>query len=581
MANSEDYLDGLLNSVKNVREDVSQAQAMSEQSRKRREEQRNKIKPDDDFMEASGLSGYVPERTTHENLRKIISEEDFLRSFEEELELDSSEYDSILQDFEQELEEEFQEEFSTTPEEYAETAEDEAENTAEDTTAHEESDSSFLQNIENIVSQAKEQIEQGENPFEEEETPAEAETEAETPNASEVEKQSPKEALESAPAAEKELSPLDAFAPDELDEMLDGPIGEPGEDLLEKYQQLHGMSEENGETPLMDENAEDADLMDLLSSDSEFDDLGALLEADENQTELAEAQAEFEEKANSEVEASAQNENASEGEGEEEGEKKGLLAKILSLFSKKKKDENEVLDINAEEGEDLTQENLDILKSLDEAEKKAEKPKKEKKKKEPKEKKPKEKKPKEKKPKKEKVKKEKKVDNSPVIPMKIILLFLLLGGSIVAFVTIGEKALGYQMHKNAAQSAYDKTDYLGAYQELMGVTLKEDDEELFKKSRLLADLQMKNREYNVMMSNKEYAMALDSLIIGVGRYNENVEEAKSFGIENEYIALGEELTQLLTNQFGISMEEALEIYQRNREDYSIRINQIIKEQNFE
>ena len=49
MANSEDYLDSLLNSVQTVRKDVTDAQKQTEAILREKQEQRNRRKPDDDF----------------------------------------------------------------------------------------------------------------------------------------------------------------------------------------------------------------------------------------------------------------------------------------------------------------------------------------------------------------------------------------------------------------------------------------------------------------------------------------------------------------------------------------------------
>ena len=81
------------------------------------------------------------------------------------------------------------------------------------------------------------------------------------------------------------------------------------------------------------------------------------------------------------------------------------------------------------------------------------------------------------------------------------------------------------------------------------------------------------------MTNEKYAMALDSLVIGVARYDEYYQEAKDLGIEKEYKEIGDGLIQLLSDQFGISREDAVAIYKLNREDYSIRLDQIIEECN--
>ena len=70
-------------------------------------------------------------------------------------------------------------------------------------------------------------------------------------------------------------------------------------------------------------------------------------------------------------------------------------------------------------------------------------------------------------------------------------------------------------------------------------------------------------------------MALDSLVIGVDRYEENLDEAKELGIEDEYTKLGDALAELLQDQYGVSSEDAVAMYQLNREDYSLRIDEII------
>ncbi len=101
MANAEDYLDDLLSSVSGVRQEVSQAYNQTQQQRQRQFEVRNRILADEDFMEASGLNSYEPIVTKHTNLRKALSEDDFLRSFEEEL--DSEDADDFLREFEREF----------------------------------------------------------------------------------------------------------------------------------------------------------------------------------------------------------------------------------------------------------------------------------------------------------------------------------------------------------------------------------------------------------------------------------------------------------------------------------------------
>ena len=567
MANSEDYLDGLLNSVQNVRKDVTDAQKQTEEILREKQEQRNKIKPQDDFMEASGIRDYKPEPSTHENLRKALSEDEFLKKFEEELDEDIDESDSFIREFEDEI---AQDELAYEQDELA------------------EQPASFMDNIENIVNQAKEQMEHEEQAEDTDEIPIlHVEDDAAEDNASANEEaeqiglDEEAEPDEDSLDVDDDLPALDGYGADEMDEQFakeseEASIGEAGEDLLAKYLEMNESGQDE-ESSLIDEDDDNIDLMGLLSGDDDLDDIGALLQADGEDAPLEEAQEAFDEmaeKTDTSSEESLQNvENQAADKAGEKG-LKALLAKIKAIFQKKEPDAK-VLDLSQTPQEDLGQENLEILKELSEAEAKSKKEKKEKKpKKEKKQKTPKEKKP--------KVKKEraprppKEPDNSPKIPTKLIVVFLILAMSIVVFVTITQRMTGYKLSMNEARTAYNAGDYFAAYEDLMGMDLKESDEDLFKKARLLGDLQKKNKEYQVFVKRKMYDLALDSLVSGVARYQDNLDEAKTLGIEEEYTKEGDALVQLLQDQYGVSVDDAVSMYQLNREQYSIKIDEIVE-----
>lgn len=559
MANSEDYLDGLLNSVQNVRKDVTDAQKQTEEILREKQEQRNKIKPQDDFMEASGIRDYKPEPSTHENLRKALSEDEFLKKFEEELDEDIDESDSFIREFEDEI--------------------------AQDELSYEQDEqpASFMNNIENIVNQAKEQLEHEEQAEDTDEIPILHidEDTAEDDESVNEEAEPEEDSLD----VDDDLPALDGYGADEMDEQFakdqgEASIGEAGEDLLAKYLEMNG-SEQDEESSLIDEDDDNIDLMGLLSGDDDLNDIGSLLQADGEDAPLEEAQETFDEmaeKTDTSSEEALQNvKNQAAGkEADKAGEKglKALLAKIKAIFQKKEPDA-EVLDLSQAPQEDLGQENLEILKELSAAEAKSKKEKKEKKpKKEKKQKVPKEKKPKVKKEKPQRMPKE--PDNSPKIPTKLIVVFLILAMSIVVFVTITQHMTGYKLSMTEARTAYNAGDYFAAYEDLMGMDLKESDEDLFKKSRLLGDLQKKNKEYQVFVKRKMYDLALDSLVSGVARYQDNLDEAKALGIEEEYAKEGDALVQLLQDQYGVSVDDAVSMYRLNREQYSIKIDEIVE-----
>ena len=664
MANSEDYLDGLLNSVKTVRDDVQNAEQMSAINAARRQNQRNKINPSDDFMQATGLDDFEPEVSGHSNLRRVLSEDDFLREFEAELGLDDADTDAIMRDFEEEMERDEMEFQKSLQNEQTEDAD-------QDEDLNQDDDKSFLENIENIVNQAKEEIENGtvetgfsseltdsfgdvaeidesgddeesEESFgvddlgnlgfgddeESEEESDAGESDAEEPAADDTEESEANEAgetegseVDEAGDAEEsveesseeiDLSELESIAGDaELDlsmdeaeepdlgateaseEDSDDPIGVSGENLLEKYAEMEAENMlNNPEESLLDENA-DVDLMDLLSGDGDLDDISQLLNADEEQEELPEAQEEFEAQADAAAGtdpndlAAGLNVDPSEEGEEAPAEKKGfgaIIEKIKSIFTKKDHDEEgeETVDVGSGEAEDMNQENMDILKTLEgEGAGEEEAPKKEKKKKEKKPKEPKPKKEKKPKPPKEKKpKKEKQPDNSPKIPMKYIIVFLLLAVSIVVLINVGQSVLSHRNSKANAELAFGKGDYITAYESLAGKKLtKDEDIQLFAQSRLLSDLQKRQHDYNLMVSLNKYDLALDSLIIGVVRYTENVDQADQYQVREQYDAIGMNLIDTLNAQYGLTQEDAISMSHMNREQYSIRINEIVDELN--
>ena len=559
MANSEDYLDGLLNSVQNVRKDVTDAQKQTEEILREKQEQRNKIKPQDDFMEASGIRDYKPEPSTHENLRKALSEDEFLKKFEEELDEDIDESDSFIREFEDEI--------------------------AQDELSYEQDEqpASFMNNIENIVNQAKEQLEHEEQAEDTDEIPilhidedTAEDDESVNEEAEQIRLDEEAEPEEDSLDVDDDLPALDGYGADEMDEQFakdqgEASIGEAGEDLLAKYLEMNG-SEQDEESSLIDEDDDNIDLMGLLSGDDDLNDIGSLLQADGEDAPLEEAQETFDEmaeKTDTSSEEALQNvKNQAAGkEADKAGEKglKALLAKIKAIFQKKEPDA-EVLDLSQAPQEDLGQENLEILKELSAAEAKS--------KKEKKQKVPKEKKPKVKKEKPQRMPKE--PDNSPKIPTKLIVVFLILAMSIDVFVTITQHMIGYKLSMTEARTAYNAGDYFAAYEDLMGMDLKESDEDLFKKSRLLGDLQKKNKEYQVFVKRKMYDLALDSLVSGVARYQNNLDEAKTLGIEEEYAKEGDALVQLLQDQYGVSVDDAVSMYRLNREQYSIKIDEIVE-----
>jgi len=210
--------------------------------------------------------------------------------------------------------------------------------------------------------------------------------------------------------------------------------------------------------------------------------------------------------------------------------------------------------------------------------KKAEKEKKKKKKKEAKEKAKKEKKEKPPKPKKEKKPKPpKEPDNTPPLPKKPVILIFLMVASFVALVVLGADLLGYSNQLTNAKNQYAKKNYSEAFAEISGIEIKEEDLALYEKYHVMAMVSVELEAYESLMSKNFYDMALDCLVRTIGRAEKYRADAEIYGCIQELNELELEAETILSETFGVSREEALEFYAyRDKKDYSIAIKNVIK-----
>ena len=422
MANSEDYLDGLLNSITKAKSENESAVQSEAIARRQRIERRTRLSADDDFMSANGLDEFEPVTSSRKNLHHFLSESDYLKQFEDELDaMETDEADEFLKEFEEEL--------SVEDAEYAaELTESPADafmgSVNERVSKEKKSAASDLENFSFDLSDADEKD------FEEEEASEDTQEELEpedilsgvqdilSVDEKSAEEEPSIDLMEETSEEAAEEAPLDDFMPENMpleEAPLDGAeeileaaeIGEEGEEATPEVEEIDlseldlggeeestigedflqpefsedALDNEDGsaeempeltdasvqEVPLMDESGEDVDLMDMLGDSGDLMDIGDLLSADENFEELDEARDEFEAAANEAVEEGTSLETEDEeGEG---GGLGGIFGKIMGIVQGifKKKDDEEEEDGTVEIGEnaptmeELAAEDADIL----------------------------------------------------------------------------------------------------------------------------------------------------------------------------------------------------------------------------
>ena len=345
----------------------------------------------------------------------------------------------------------------------------------------------------------------------------------------------------------------------------------------------------------------DQDLMDLLKSEDGLSDIGDMLNADEAGESIEDdGLSGFDDIS----EVSEDDEKPEETEAEtaaEKPKKEGFFAKLGKILFGEDEDEEEKPEEKVSLGrttmpdiEDLTDENLQILQSLEGTPEAAEEPqekeptpeeikakKKEekKKKKDEKEKPNKEKKeqtakkPKKERPKKEKLPKE--PDLTPPLPKVPVILIFIMAASFFALVMIATNLLGYSNSFTEAADAYSKGNYEEAYQQVAGVNVKEADSGEYEKYKIVATIDSEYKAYESLMQGEVYDMALDSLIRAIGRCDKYEQDAATYGCAGEVEKIKAQAVEALAI-FGISEEDAMNLYDIvDRKEYSKGIYNVL------
>ena len=277
-----------------------------------------------------------------------------------------------------------------------------------------------------------------------------------------------------------------------------------------------------------------------------------------------------------------------EKKGDGEGVKlPGFLAKFLNLMFGEDDEDPDVQVETADKSdtpEALAEESSQVLKAMEEEEassasggdddKDKKKKKKEKKKKEKKEKPKKE--PKPKKPPKPKKEKEPVPKGKP-LPKVPVVMIMIIAISLFVLIFLGTNLIGYSNMVQEAREDFDKGHYVEAYAVMAGADIKEDDIGLYESAKALASVQQELDAYYALMNIKKYDLALDALIRGHGHVDVVAAKAEEWDINTQLFKLRDEIEKQLMDQFNVTPEAAEAAYAiESRVDYTIALHDILE-----
>ncbi|MBO5291561.1 MAG: hypothetical protein J6B10_00030 [Lachnospiraceae bacterium] len=259
--------------------------------------------------------------------------------------------------------------------------------------------------------------------------------------------------------------------------------------------------------------------------------------------------------------------------------KEGFFSRLFKALTEEEEK------VNTADTYDMNAENEAILQEMEQEdaatipEKKGKKPKKEKKKKEKEPKKEKAK--KEKKPKKEKVKKEK-VPKAPApkgkpLPKKKTAVVVLFAATVFAAVMLFSDFVPGIMEIRKAREAFEQADYETTFALLAGREHREEEENIYQASLLVAQMQRSMDSYLNYQRMGMDIQALDALIKGIGKYEEVSAEAGELGIQSRVDEIYTAILSALDSAYGISEDEAKEIFAEKEDDvyYTIALKRVL------
>ena len=328
-------------------------------------------------------------------------------------------------------------------------------------------------------------------------------------------------------------------------------------------------TESEEEEPLLSEDDDAINLMDMLSGDADLSDIGDLLKADENGEELEHSEDEDSEVQDEFERLGSIEELKDLKEAKEKRKKQGFFSKIMSALFGPDEEEDDTKIAEDDSLGSISSENREILKEMDADEGAGKKGKKEKKKKEKKEK-------KEKAPKVKKEKPPKEIDRTPPLPKKPVILIFIMALSILILILLGSSNLQYGQDMQQAKDDFASGSYVTAFQTIAGSSVKGKDENFYKKAQVLASIQREYQSYESLSGINENEMALDALIRGYGRCVDGADLAQEYEITDEMAGLKNQILQQLSDHFGVSEEKAAELHaMTKRTDYTKAIQGIL------
>lgn len=155
------------------------------------------------------------------------------------------------------------------------------------------------------------------------------------------------------------------------------------------------------------------------------------------------------------------------------------------------------------------------------------------------------------------------------ISPKSIAVVILFALTIFAIVYFGGNLFSTSLQKSAAKKAFEVQDYLTCYESLYGISLSEEEKEMYTHAETVLRMERRITVYEGYLKEGRELEALDSLMRVIAGYEELFTTARECGAAAEVEALYQEVLRILQDKYGVSETDARAIVSsRSNVDYT-------------
>lgn len=169
------------------------------------------------------------------------------------------------------------------------------------------------------------------------------------------------------------------------------------------------------------------------------------------------------------------------------------------------------------------------------------------------------------------------VPKSQIVPIAPLAVFIVLGIAASVVIILGSNTKFYSANVKEAKELFIHQKYDKAYQNMLGLDIKEKDKKLYEQVEIVNFVDNKLQNYYSYKDIGRYEEALDSLLGGIRKYNEYSDKAENLGLYNEFESIYNEIAAQLNDEFCLSLEQANSILQMTHSEYSNNVELYAKE----